>query len=181
MSISGYLTLDWVLNELSDGDASASNGPLVHRPTRPIKSAYTDGTTAPAGADILYSISTTIAASATATYDLGTGGGLTDRFGTSIVPLVEVVAIILINRSTTATDILRIGPHTTKGLLGPWVDATDLNTVIPGSDKDHPGIIFFQNPSGWTVVDDTTDTIRIVEAGGANTVAYDLVILGRSA
>ena len=180
MSINGFIYLDYLLNELSGGDAAASNGPLVHRPTRPIRSTYTDGTTAPNQVDLIYSVSTTIAASATATYDLGTGGGLTDRYGNALV-FAEVVAILLVNRSTTATDGLRIGPHTVNGLTGPWVDSSDLNAVAPGASAAKPGIFYIEGPDGYPVGDGSTDTIRIVENGGANTVSYDLMILGRSA
>jgi len=181
-TVSGYLYLDYLINESSEGDSMASAGPVVHRPRLGVlKSSYSDGSSAPNQADLVYSVTGSVSASGTVTVDLGTGGGLTNRFGESIVPFASVVAILLINRSTTAADVLSLGPHTTNGLSAPFRGTNPLVDVVPGTSSTKPGILYLENPSGWTVSDGSADTLRIVEQGGSNAVPYDLLILGRSA
>lgn len=132
--------------------------------------SFTSGTAA-GEADLCWSDRRTVAASATDTIDLA-GGGL-KSLGAS-VNFAKVTAIIIRNRSTTAGDVLQVGPAAANGFVGPWVDASDLNSISP------EGFAVFQNDTGWTVTGGSVDTIRIVETGGANSVVYDIFVLGRS-
>jgi len=132
---------------------------------------FTNGTAA-GEADLCWSDRRTVAASATDTIDLS-GGGL-KSLGSS-VNFAKVTGVIIRNRSTTAGDILHVGPALSNPFLGPWVDASDMNVIGP------EGVAVFQNDTGWTVTGGSADTIQIVETGGAGSVKYDIFILGRSA
>jgi len=174
MSVNGKTQIKWVINELLDSPELKANASGAHTLDESV--SWTDGTASATDVvDLVWSDQNTVTASATNTIDLGTGGGLTDMFGTSIVPFVEVVGIFVKNVSTTAGDILHIGPHSSNGLTGPWVAAGDLDSVYPG------GVWCAWNSTGWTVTDGSVDTVRIIETGGANTVTYKIVIIGRSA
>lgn len=171
MSINGKVSLSFRINEILDSPENVIANPQ----TALIEDTYTiDDGTGSDQADLLFSDRRSVVASATDTLDLGTGGGLTDVFNVSIVPFVKVTVIVIRNRSTTAGDILHIGPHTVNGFIGPWVATGDLNEVGPGD------VVYLRNDAGWTVTDGSVDTIRVVEVGGANTVIYDIGILGRS-
>jgi hypothetical protein len=169
MAIAGALAVHFRAIETLDSPENRTGTFAPHR----FESTYgfTDGTTA-GKADLCWSDRRTVAASATDTIDL-TGGGLTS-LGAN-VNFAVVTAIIVRNRSTTSGDVLHVGPAAADGFLGPWVDASDLNAVSP------EGFATFQNDGGWTVTGGSTDSIRIVETGGANAVAYDIFVLGRSA
>lgn len=164
MYFSGFEQLDTPENH------SGSIGNILDR-----SFTFTDGVGANQ-ADIVWSDRRTIAAGATSTIDMGTGGGLVDVFGNSIVPIVEVVAIMVYNRSATAGDILTVGPHAAANpFLGPWSAATSRNRVGPETPWG-----FWYN-TGWAVTDGAADTWSIIETGGANPVDVDIIIIARSA
>jgi hypothetical protein len=156
LACNGWFSLDWLINEVSPGDAAAG-GSLQHRPpiSSPLVWNWTSGTTAPTTNDIVWSKVDTVVASGANTYDLA--GGITDRFGATIT-FAKVTMIMLINLSVIATDVLRIGPHTSNGFSAPWFGTT-----------------------GWTVTAGTGDVLRVTEAGGANTVSFRLALVGRTA
>lgn len=169
MAINGALAIGFRAVQTLDTVENRTGTVAPHR----FESTYgfTNGTAA-GKADLCWSDRRTVAASATDTIDLR-GGGL-KSIGQSI-NFAVVTAIIVRNRSTTSGDILHVGPAAADGFLGPWVDASDLNVVGP------EGVAVFQNDGGWAVTGGSTDSIRIVETGGANAVDYDIFVLGRSA
>ena len=183
-TFSGTITVDWLLNELSEGDLAASKGPAVIRPIgsngKGILFDFADGVTAPAEVDAIHTSRNTIAASATTNFDLGTGGGLQNRFNQTLV-FLKIVAIIIVNRNLVATDILHCGPAVSNPFLGPWVNSSDLNTIIPSTSADRPGVFVAVNASGWAVTDGSADTFRVIETGTSNTVTFDLLVVGRTA
>jgi len=172
MSINAKTRVMVAVNELLDSPENKSRGPIVHEID--VEDTWTDGT-ASTNIDIVWSDRRSVAASGTSTVDLGTGSAITDTFGTSFVPAVELVFICVRNRSSTAGDILHVGPHTTNGLTGPWVAAGDLVAVGPGD------VYFQMADAGWTITDGSVDTIRIVETGTSNTVTFDILLGLRSA
>jgi len=172
MSVNAKTRVKVTVNELLDSPENKSRGPITHEVD--VEDTWTDGTTS-TKIDVVYSDRRSITASATSTIDLGTGGGLTDTYGNSIVPAVELVFIVVRNRSSTDGDILHVGPHSSNGLTGPWVASGDLVAVGPGD------VYYQMNDTGWTITDGSVDTIRIIETGGANTVLVDVILGLRSA
>lgn len=133
---------------------------------------FTDGTGASQN-DLVWSDRRTVGAGATDTIDLN-GGGLTNVFGAA-VNFVDVTGIVIRNRETTAaTRILHFGPAAANPFLWTFVDASDLEAIHPGATYAH----FFD--TGVTAVAGASDQIRLINTDGANTVEYDILIIGRS-
>lgn len=168
MAIAGTFAVNFRAVETLDTPENRAGTFAPHRAE--IVYGFTDGTTA-GQADLCWSDRRTVAASATDTIDLN-GGGLTS-LGASVA-FVKVTAVIVRNRSTTAGDVLHVGPAAVNGWIGPWVDTSDLNAIDPD------GSLSLHSDTGWTVTAGSADSIRIIETGGANAVEYDIYILGRS-
>lgn len=133
--------------------------------------------------DLVYaSTKSSIAASATTTYDLS--GSLTNAVGRAVV-FAEVVLIALKNKRTTALANLTIGPNSSAGFgtlaagKGFWAAAQGSgggSVVGPGSWY----VVY--DPTGVPVTASTADILAIIASavtGDTNT--WDLLILGRSA
>lgn len=128
--------------------------------------------TADGSADLVFSDRRSLTASATETLDLA--GGLTSALGSTLT-FVEIVGIIVRNRETTSTRVLRVGPNSTNGFLGPFVDASDRVALGPGS------VLCLWRDSGWTVTAGTGDLLFFQNTDGAGSLAYDVLLVGRSA
>lgn len=105
--------------------------------------------------------------------DLDLYGGLTNAFGTAINH-VEVAGLMIVNRSTTAGQILEVGGDAAPSFAGLFGDASDKIKVQPG------GCLFWFSPldgSGLTVTNTTADILQIASASG--TISYDIVVWGR--
>ncbi len=162
--------------EVTDGEATAqSTTDFAAAPTTfewmfPMACGTSDGQT-----NLAYMRKgLTIAASATTTFDLA--GSLTDLFGHTLTFTV-VKCIVLKNRSTTAGDTLKIGPAASDSWVGFWADASDRSLCKAGI-SGQPGFLVLYDPVGIAVTAGSADDLVIIEAGGANTVTYDLLILG---
>lgn len=127
--------------------------------------------------NMIYSHRDSVAASATDQHDLA--GSKAGALGNTLT-FVDVTTIILVNRSTTAGDVLHLSPPAANGFLGPFADASDIIKVGPGV-TGQPAFVILHEPRGWAVTAGTGDLLDVIEAGGANTVSYDLYVLGRSA
>jgi hypothetical protein len=165
-----------VLAEFFDGDAAAqSTADFAVAPTTfewmfPIACGTSDGQ-----ANIMYARKgLTIAASATTTFDLA--GVLTDLYGHTLT-FTNVKLIVLKNRSVTAGDTLHIGPAATTGWVGFWADASDRSLCKAGI-AGQPGFLVLYDPVGIAVTAGTADDLVIIETGAANTITYDLLIVG---
>ena len=127
--------------------------------------ALTSGTGA-SNADLFYS--TRAQHTSTTSYDLT--GGLTDRFGNTLT-FVELREILVFNRSTTAGEILVLQGNLMSAFL---------NGTAPTADLGPEGWFYHTNPrDGFTVTGTTQDTLTI--DAGANTISYDLFLIGTSA
>jgi hypothetical protein len=123
-------------------------------------------------ADRIYMKKDTVATGTPKTYDIA--GGLTDILGNTIT-MAKVNAIIVVNNSVTAGEILTVGAGSNP-LLN-WVIATgDGVKAGPG------GAVVCLDPSlaGYAVTGGTGDVLQISVAAGA-TVPIDVIIIGRSA
>ena len=120
--------------------------------------------------DEVYQISATASASAD-TYDLL--NNLVDNLDGSTVSFVECCLIMVSNKSTTAGECLLVGGGSNP-FTGMWGASGDIIKVGPG------GAFFWSSPiDGAAPVAGTGDILTIDP--GANNIAYDLIILGRSA
>lgn len=166
-----------ILAEIFDDDAAAAGGENLNLAGAahlfelliPWACGTSDGQI-----NMVWSDRIALAASQTTTLDLA--GGLTDAYGHTLTFAV-VKLIILRNRNTVQTDILRIGPAASNGWTGFWADASD-RTLCKGGIAGQPGIVVLYDPYGITVTAGTGDNLAIIEAGGANTVTYDIFIAG---
>ena len=129
------------------------------------------GTTA-GKADLMFSDTRTLSASASEELDLA--GGLSDPFGASLT-FVKVVAIMLIAAEGNANNVV-LGGAASNGFVGPFADSSDKIAVPPG------GCVLLTAPAaGWTVTPATGDLLKIANSGGTTGVTYDLIVVGRSA
>lgn len=124
-------------------------------------------------ADLVFSDTRTLAASASENLDLA--GGLTDAFGATLT-FVEVVAILVIAADANTNNVV-VGGAASNAFTGPFGDATDTVAVKPG------GVAFFIAPGNpaFPVAAATGDILKVANSGAGTPVTYDLIIIGRSA
>jgi hypothetical protein len=124
-------------------------------------------------ADLLFTDTRTLAASATENLDLA--GGLSDAFG-AVLTFVEVVGI-LVEASAANTNDVVVGGAATNGFVGPFGDVTDKLVVKPG------GFAFLAAPvnPAWPVVAGTGDLLKVANSAAGTGVDYTITIVGRSA
>lgn len=150
-------------------------------------SGTTDGTTTgvPCKFDKVWSDRRTLGATASETLDLS--GVLTNSFGQTAT-FAEVCAILVVNRTTTATSELYVGPNDASNPVGGWWQpATGLDTGSRGSIV-YPavagppvvyGMMWKLNPRGQSVTNSSTDLVKV--STPSTGVTYDILFLGRSA
>ena len=129
---------------------------------------YGNGTSA-GQFDVVYS-DTHSAAGAAKTYDVL--GSLTDVFGSSI-SFVTLCGIIVKNKSTTSTEILTIGAGSNP-IVNMWIATGDGIKVGPSGM-----FVWFDPIDGIAPVAGTGDILTIDP--GADTIEFDIILLGRSA
>ena len=130
---------------------------------------FTSGTDTVGKADLLFSDTRTLAASATEDLDLA--GVLLDAFGNTITA-AEIVAIF-VKAAPANTNSVVIGGAETP-FAGP-LGATGTYAVKPGE------YYLATSRSGWAVTPSTGDLLKIANSGAGTGVSYDLVIIGCSA
>ena len=144
-------------------------------PTFPLNNLNTinlaDGTGA-SQADLLFSDTRTLTASATEDLDLA--GGLTDVFG-SVLTYVKVKAII-IKAASGNTNNVEVKPAAANGFLGPFNAAADTLEIPPSGQ-----ISLFAPVNGWAVTAGTGDLLTITNGSSGTSVTYDIIIIGTSA
>lgn len=134
--------------------------------------SYVSGTTDNAF-DLVWSDSRSAAAAAD-TLDLR--GVLAAALGGSLLNLLEVCAIVIKNKATTAAHVLSVGAGSNPAFAGLFGATGDV-IKVPAS-----GLFVWFAPldgGGLATTAGTADILTIDP--GANTISYDIVILGRSA
>jgi hypothetical protein len=109
---------------------------------------------------------------AAAAEDLDLAGSLTNAFGVTAT-FAKVKGLLIKNRNTTAGHVLSIGGDAASLAL-----FTAVNDIYPlGPD----GVFFIWEPSaaGKAVTAGTGDLLQI--DAGANTISYDIIVIGTSA
>jgi hypothetical protein len=153
---------------VADGDLSDAEDALNFTQTQML----TNGTTSNKS-DLIWSSRRTLAA--TTSEDLDLNGSLVQSVGGGTFDAVEITAIAIKNRNIVAGDKLEVGGAVANQWVGWLKDATDIIIVGPSA------VEFGCNPiDGWAVVAATGDLLKINNPG-ANTITYDIVVIGRSA
>lgn len=132
--------------------------------------AFIAGTAAEDQANILFSDTRTLAASATEDLDLT--GALTDAFGATIAA-AEVVAIF-VAAAEGNTNSVNVTRPAANGFIGPFLAAGDGIAIKPGEWQ------FFASESGWPVTAATGDLLTVTNSSAGTSVTYDILILGRT-
>jgi hypothetical protein len=132
--------------------------------------AFIAGTAATDEANILFSDTRTLAASATEDLDLA--GVLASAFGATITA-AEVVAVYFAAAEGNTNNVNVTRPAS-NGFIGPFLAAGDGISIKPGEWQ------FFASESGWPVTAATGDLITVTNSGGTTGVTYDVLILGRT-
>jgi hypothetical protein len=131
----------------------------------PINLVLADGTS-PNQAQYFYSRRLSLAGSA---QTLDIYGGLTDGLGTTL-NLATVRALIIVNRSTTAGQILTIGNAASNQFSGFLGGATQTIVLRPGGT-----IVLLAPLDGYTVTNGSADLLKLDP--GANTFDVDVIIV----
>jgi hypothetical protein len=129
-----------------------------------------EGTAATNEANILFSDTRTLAASANEDIDLA--GVLTSAFGTAITA-AEIVAIY-VAASAGNTNNVNVTRPASNGFIGPFLAAGDGVGVKPGE------WVSLVSQSGWAVTAGTGDLLNIANSAGSTSVTYDLIVVGRT-
>ena len=131
---------------------------------------FTEGTDTVGKANILFSDTRTLAASANEDIDLA--GVLTNAFGVTITA-GEIVAIY-IKAASGNTNNVNVTRPASNGFAGPFLAAGDGVSVKPGE------YALLASRSGWAVTAGTGDLLNIANSAGSTSVTYDLVVIGRT-
>lgn len=128
------------------------------------------GTAATDEANLLFSDTRTLAASATENLDLA--GSLSSAFGATITA-AEVVLLFFAAHDTNTNDVLVTRPAS-NGLVGPFMAAGDGVSIKPGEWA------LFVSQAGWPVTAATGDLLTVTNSAGGTGVDYDVLIIGRT-
>jgi len=129
--------------------------------------------TAAEQADLVFSDTRTLAASASESLDLA--GGLADAFGQTLT-FVEVVAVLIKAAEGNTNDVV-VGGAPSNTLASFFGDATDKVLVKPG------GLLLLAAPGNpaYAVTASTGDILKVANSSSGSAVTYDIVVVGRSA
>ena len=130
----------------------------------------TTGTSA-GQANIVFTSTRTLAASANETLDLICS--LTDAFGQT-VNAVKIVALY-VRAAAANTNQVVVGGAASNGFVAPFGSATDAVKLPPGASLN------LINDAGWTAVAGTGDLLKIANGGSGTPVTYDIAIVARDA
>jgi hypothetical protein len=123
-------------------------------------------------ADLLFSDTRTLGASATEDLDLA--GSLVDPLGATLT-FVTIKGIIIKAASANTNDV-EVKPAAANGFIGPFNAAADTLIIPPG------GMIVLMAPvSGWAVTAGTGDLLTITNGAAGTGVDYDIILIGASA
>lgn len=128
------------------------------------------GTDASNKANILFSDTRTLAASATEDLDLS--GALADAFGATIAA-AEIVAIF-VSAAPGNTNSVNVTRPAANGFTGPFLAAGDGVSIKPGEWQT------FVSQSGWPVTAATGDLLTFTNSAAGTAVTYSVVIVGRT-
>lgn len=167
MALSTTLQTRILANQSGSNDLGTPSFPLDYNNVVKLTSG-----TAANKADLLFSDSRTLGASATEDLDLA--GGLTDPLGATLT-FVKIKSIF-IKAVTGNTNTVKVKPAAANGFLGPFNAAAD-TLIIPAGGQ----IMLTAPVNGWTVTAGTGDLLTITNGGAGTSVTYEIIIIGTSA
>ena len=132
-----------------------------------------DSGTAAGEVEILFKDRRSVGASTT-TEDLDLAGVLGDIYGATLT-FTKVKGIMIINRATTATDVIKIGGGGSGN--NAWGTPFDGSQDAKITLQPESAFLLGMN-QGLTVTAGTGDKLRITYAGTSGSITYDVVILG---
>lgn len=166
MALTTYLDLAmrWTKTNALDLTTATENPRLDY------SDSLTDGTGAVDTADLVFSDRRTLAGT---TENLDLAGSLTDAFGQTIT-FARIKMIFIHNRNTSVGHTLTIGGAASNAFVL-FSDTTDKYPIGPN------GMMLLWEPSAAAkaVTASTGDILKI--DAGANTIVYDIIIVGSSA
>lgn len=130
--------------------------------------ALASGTDAVNKADVFFSDTRQLAASASEDLDLA--GVLADAFGATITAAEIVLVYVKAKAANTNSVIVGAASAPFAGPLG----ATGTYTIKPGE------YYLAVSQSGWAVGAGSTDDLKIANSAGGTAVDYDIVVIGRT-
>lgn len=123
-------------------------------------------------ADLMFSDSRTLTASATENLDMA--GSLTDPLGATLT--FATIKVVKICADAANTNNVLVGGAASLGLLGIFDDATDIVRVKPGGC-----FIWIAPKTGATVTAATGDILKVANSSSGTSVTYTVIIIGTSA
>ncbi|MFB8242000.1 hypothetical protein ACFC58_36245 [Kitasatospora purpeofusca] len=124
-------------------------------------------------ADMIWSDTRTLAASATEDLDLA--GVLVGAFGNTLT-FARIKGLIVRAAGANANTVV-VGGAASNGFVGWVADSTDKVNVRPGGVLG----LFAPDATGYPVTAGTGDLLRIGNGGAGTAVTYDIVVIGASA
>ena len=166
MSLATYVDLAFRWTKLTTLDLTSAQ----ENPRLDYSDSLSDGTGAVDTADLVFSDRRTLAGT---TENIDLAGSLTDAFGATIT-FARIKMIFIHNRNTSVGHTLTIGGAGSNTFLL-FADASDKYAIGPN------GMMLLWEPSAAAKpVTASTGDILLVNAG-ANTIVYDIIIIGSSA
>lgn len=131
---------------------------------------FSPGNAALGKADLMYTATRTLAASATEDLDLA--GVLTNGFGATFTA-TEILAIV-VEAATGNTNNVVVGGASLNAFVGPFGASTHTLAVKPGQ------YIALIDNQGWTVTAGTGDLLRVANSSSGTGVTYTIAVIARS-
>lgn len=168
MSLTSKFNVIVAATQVVTRDLTAVRAPLSYA----FASQLASGTGA-GQADLVFSDTRTLAASASESLDLA--GSLVDALGATLT-FARVKGLIVVAAAANTNDVV-IGGATSNAFVGPFADATDKIKVKPG------GTIALWAPgaTAYPVTAGTGDLLQIANSAAGTSVTYDVIIIGASA
>jgi hypothetical protein len=159
-------TLAWLFQEEGPLATVSDSSKLEYSRT------FEDGT-ATDQADKLWHQERTLAGGASDDWDL-TSLSTALFGGTLTLSLAKVKAVLLVNLSTVASDVLQLRGAASNPWFAPFNSSSD-HVKAPADSC----VLLTNRKSGWTVTGGSADVLRVHNPGGA-AVSYRIVIAGTS-
>lgn len=179
-AVSLSLDVSFALLELLD--SGIRSGAVRHNfagPQAPLRRKLPTGTGA-GYINVAWMRSTPTAIAASGNQDFDLTSALTDSFGTTLGAATKLVALLVVNLSTTGSITLRAASATTVPLF--VATGTQPGIIIPAAvSTDDPSFVLIYAPSAYTMANGATDLINILNNDGGAGASYRIGFAGRTA
>jgi hypothetical protein len=160
--------IDVSVTATNEGTGDLGNPTVSNSAVRSL--IFTPGNDAVTKADILWSDTRTLVASATENLDLN--GVLLDAFGAN-ANFAEVVALWVEAASTNTNNVV-IGGAASNQFVGPFGAGTHTLALGPGE------FVLLSSKNGWAVTAGTGDLLKVANSAAGTSVKYNIMVIGRS-